>query len=546
MRRLTKAAAVAALALALASGQAAAACPSGWGAYGGFSDVPETQWSFEYIRQVASSSIAWQSGQAVWTRVWNGLWWEWAWVHFYYPTSALQNDHWRGGVKRAFAVSLPCVPAGGSVTRANAASELIRAAGLGWVADQMTWTEAQTILSSFPDHAATPAGVYRDVAVAVWYGIVQGVWTPSGVFLQPNNTLTREQGAALLARAGLARVRTDKTSYFRTESIQVFGAPRTIDTIVSETAGLHRDDHTLLSSWTGRNHTTGASGLQPGRYFVVYTFQTARQVLRWCPWTGFWWQTITNTWRSTPAVFNVVNRTPAVTMLAPQGDQTDRQPPIRLRATDADGDTIRQLQVQVATDTGFVSLAWSGTFNVTLASGGEWSVQPSPLPAEQALHVRAGAWDGLNWGSWSAPLSFAIRFPVPPTARWLAPSDGARVFYEGSLEISFDGTAQTGAQLAEYELQAAASSGFSPLLAHHLAAYSGGTARVTLTGLPGGGVCLRIRVRDNRGLWSSWAATQITLVGAVSPGAVPPPAWPGDGTGPGDPQNATERTRLTR
>ncbi|HCC32661.1 MAG TPA: hypothetical protein DEQ28_01985 [Clostridiales bacterium] len=546
MSKLAVAATVAILVLALSAGPALA-CPSGWGTYSStWGDVSSGHWSFEYIRVVASPAVAWQSGESFWVA--------WpphmqGWRFHYHPASTLEHGHWRGGVKRAFALSLPCA-SGGSITRASAASELIRAAGLGWVADQMTLAQAQAILSQFPDHAATPSGLYRDVAVAVWYGLMRGDDVPHvGLRLNPNNSLTREQGAALLARAALARVSTDRTSYFRTEAIQASGLARAVDPIVSETLRLHRDDHAQLASASGRSHAFAASGLPPGRYYAVYEFVTERseRILRWAPGWGFWWETVITrrTWRSAPAVFSVVNRLPAVTLLAPQGDQTDPQPLVRLRVHDADGDAARQLQVQVATDPGFGSLLWSANPHVTLSSGGEWTGHPSPLPLDQTLHVRARAWDGLDWGAWSAH-SFAIRPPVPPTVQWLAPSGGSRVFYEGSLEVTFSGTVQTGAQFAQYELQAAVNPGFSPTLAHRLAPYSGGTARVTLTGLPGGNLWLRVRLQDSRGLWSPWGSVSLTLVEAVSPGAVPPPAWPGDGTDLGDPQSARERTRLTR
>lgn len=275
-------------------------CPNGDGYYPqqGWSDVSFGQWHYEYIRQVTANE--WLSGSRI---RWRGDWW-----YYFYPSDNIQHNHWRGAINRAFGADLPC---GNSreITRAQAASDLIRAAGLGWVADEMTRSEATNILRQFPDYNSTPSSVYKDVAVAVKYGIINGVLRGNRSYLEPTQPMTRAQAATMISRIGMSLVKTDKQEYTTNDTIVVTGEYRGLGTINRTRTYLFRDNGRQLDFWVNRDVLTlDASNLTPGRYYVIYRVETERrECISWyASGTCARRETVTSDWESRPAVFEVL------------------------------------------------------------------------------------------------------------------------------------------------------------------------------------------------------------------------------------------------
>lgn len=407
-------------------------CPNGGGYYGGFSDVGSSDWFYPYV--TAAANAGWMSGWEVWRRSYG--FWQREWL--FYPNSDETRASWRGALYYAYGSHRDCGT--GYITRAYAASELIRDAGLGWVADQMSWWEAEAILSQFPDYRQTPSDVFKDVAVAVKYGIINGVRRSYGVYLEPNSNLTRAQAATILTRAGLARVSTDKTRYHIREVIRVTGQPYASG-YYNEYIELYRNDGTRIAAYWGRSVQINASSIGIGRYYVRYRFDN----------------TIggrTYTWVSAPYVFDVYNNAPTAEVLAPSGTFDTRRPPIRVRVWEDDGDRVRQVHVQVL-DSGW-NVIWEQYLSTDLGSGQELTLTPDPLWSGTTLYVRARAMDQWwAWGPFGNTLAFSIN---PAQAEILQPQPGAIVPPRPQLTVR--GYAPDGARIRGVWVQVARDPGF--------------------------------------------------------------------------------------
>lgn len=366
-------------------------CPTGGDEYGGsYSDVaPE---DYATVMHVSETNIQWISG-----------WWYKYFGWYFHPNSLMSMPWWNGAIHNAFGFGMAyCGSYDENIKLAYAASDIVRAAGLGWVADAMSWTEAQAILSRYADHGQVPASVYKDVAVAVKYGIIQ----VNGQYLYPQQELTRIQAARLIARTAVARLSGPKTRFHLAEFIALNGTPHTPTywQAISDTIAIYRDDGTRVWGASGRSVSVLGGSIGVGRFYGRYSF-ISRSLYSWD-------NGLQVTWTSVPFVFEVYNNAPSAAIHAPQDGSSvaDDRPEFRFSATDPDRDSIGGFHIQVSTRSDFASVTWEGYINTPAASGEQVSVRPDQaLPRGQPLYARVRARDSWGaWGPWSAVVSFRI------------------------------------------------------------------------------------------------------------------------------------------
>lgn len=106
-----------------------------------------------------------------------------------------------------------------------------------------------------------------------------------------------------------------------------------------------------------------------------------------------------------------------ITNLSSSGSTLNQKPAIRFTATDANDATLSNFQVQVSTVNTFTSTvldATSGSSMIgwlsgSLASGGTNRYTPQSNLGTGTFFVRARAYDGKEWGTWSTTIQFTIQ-----------------------------------------------------------------------------------------------------------------------------------------
>lgn len=164
---------------------------------------------------------------------------------------------------------------------------------------------------------------------------------------------------------------------------------------------------TYPKSVTGITHSF--TGLTPGtqyRWGVTYTDNSSNvSTLNYTTFT-------TNTY----SVTTTVN-------LASAGSILNQKPKIKFTATDANDATLSNFQIQISTVNTFASTVLDTTSSVvaagwgatSLSSGGTNSYTPQVNLPVGTLYVRMRAYDGKDWGTWSATITMIIKAISWPT-----------------------------------------------------------------------------------------------------------------------------------
>lgn len=109
-----------------------------------------------------------------------------------------------------------------------------------------------------------------------------------------------------------------------------------------------------------------------------------------------------------------------VTNLAATGYLLNQKPMIRFTVTDANDATLTNLQMQVSTVNTFASTVFdaiagttaTGWSSTSASSGATVAYTPQANIGTGTFYVRARAFDGKDWGTWSTTITFTVNAPA--------------------------------------------------------------------------------------------------------------------------------------
>lgn len=408
----------------------AAHCTGGGGGVYGYDwyDVPYDAWYRPHIMQVSSNELQWMSGWFYEDGIQKGP--------YFRPDADIHSGDWANALERAFSYSTGCGT--GTVLRADAAVDIVRAVGLEAAALTMPEADVAAALARYADADEIASYARRYVAAATRYGIMEGETAPDGSYrFAPARPLTRAEAAVVLARSGLARAdvvtadgRLNPARVHVNERVTIRGIPVAAGTVDGEHIAVYLDDgrpwqeHTSWQYWYGGRETP----VEPGYRFAQWSLSAGqihpetRVIAVYCYRNTF---NLTATWWcSAPQPFTVYNTPPRVTVIS---YTSGPRPRFVVRVDDPDGDYVKNPPAIYVGQTPEVPPPEFPYPPASNAPNGVYYVNGDDVPSGTVMEVQwpdryyaseltTGTWyvrfsgiDGWwHWGPWTDPIVITV------------------------------------------------------------------------------------------------------------------------------------------
>lgn len=160
--------------------------------------------------------------------------------------------------------------------------------------------------------------------------------------------------------------------------------------------------YTVSAGSSSNVSVTPNTDISPGKYYI-----------RVRAYDGYAW----GNWSAASSI--TVNSGPEteVKHVTPNGYTLNQYPKLFFSVSDIDGNTITNVEVQIARSDSFSDVVWqgdsaSGVFSgLPAASGGTVALTVPIALSPGTYYVRARAYDSISWGSYSAPVAFTVASP---------------------------------------------------------------------------------------------------------------------------------------